>query len=81
MPRQLFLDYFGTAERGEGKEGERSVTTVIGVSVSEPLPSDVYVDFVCLSWTGIRHGNGACVSFFARGSVCYYGYSLSSEHR
>ena len=27
------------------------------------------------------HGNGTCVSFFARGSVCYYGYSLSSEHR
>ena len=41
----------------------------IGASVSEPLPSDVNVNFVCLSVvdrrgpTGVRHGNGACVSF------------------
>ena len=59
---------------------------IIGVSVSEPLPSDVNVDLVCLSVMDrrtayVRHGNGACISFFARGSVCYYGYSLSSEHR
>jgi len=68
---------------------------MIGASMSEPLFSDVYVDFVCIchgpsgiatahaliycTWT-VQHGNGACVSFFARGSVCYYGYSLSSEH-
>ena len=31
--------------------------------------------FIFCTWT-IRHGNGACVSFFARGSVCYYSYSL-----
>ena len=70
------------------------LNTLIGASVSEPLSSDVYVDFVCLSWTVVRHSNGACVSFFAhgpygmatahashffaRGSVCYYGYCLSS---
>ena len=67
---------------------------IIGASVSEPLSSDVYVDFVChgpssgiakahashffCTWT-VRHGNGACVSFFfAGGSVCYYGYCISS---
>ena len=61
----------------------RTVTYVIGASVSEPLFSDVNVDFVCLSVCHgpayVRHGNSACVSFFAHGSVCYYGYSLSSE--
>ena len=40
---------------------------IIGASVSEPLPSDVNVDFVCLfvmdQRTYVRHGNGACVSF------------------
>ena len=45
-----------------------NVSSIIGVSVSEPLPSDVNVNFVCLSVClsvvdGVRHGNGACVSF------------------
>ena len=48
---------------------------VIGASVSEPLPSDVYVDFVCLSWTVVRHSNGACVSFFAHGP-----YGMATAH-
>ena len=60
--------------------------TIIGASMSEPLPSDVNVDFVCLS---VCHGPAYGVRtarqrrmrlIFARGSVCYYGYSLSSEH-
>ena len=47
-----------------------------------PIPSDVNVDFsVCHGPAYVQHGDGACVSFFARGSVCYHGYSLSSEHR
>ena len=57
------------------------VTVLIGASVSEPLLSGVYVDFVCHGPAYVWHGNGSCVSFFARGSLCYYGYSLSSEHR
>ena len=60
---------------------------IIGASVSEPLPSDVNVNFVCLSVClsvmdrrtyGIATAHAS--HFFARGSVCYYGYSLSSEH-
>ena len=46
---------------------------VIGASVSEPLPSDVNVDFVCLSVVDrrtayVRHQRMRLI--FARGSVC-----------
>ena len=40
---------------------------LIGASVGEPLLSDVYVDFVMDRRTGVRHSNGACVSFFWTG--------------
>ena len=73
--------------------------SIIGASVSEPLPSDVNVNFVCLSWTAQRMAwqwrmrlifldrpaysmaTAHASHFFARGSVCYYGYSFSLEHR
>ena len=38
------------------------------------VPSDVYVDFVCLSWT-VRHSNGPWVSFFAHGP-----YGMATAH-
>ena len=52
---------YGKAQKEWGKSTWQLIVYIIGASVSDPLPSDVYVDFVCLSWTVVWHSNGACV--------------------